>query len=45
MRRHGCCAGLGWAQKAANASMPPLQTAIIDAVIDGMPCYTQVRVA
>lgn len=27
---------------AYNPSLPPLQTAIIDAVIDGMPCYTEV---
>lgn len=27
---------------AYNPSIPPLQTAIIDAVIDGMPCYTEV---
>lgn len=31
----------GYIESAAyNPSMPPLQTAIIDAVIDGMPCYT-----
>lgn len=34
----------GYIESAAyNPSMPPLQTAIIDAVIDGMPCYTGVR--
>ena len=34
----------GYIESAAyNPSMPPLQTAIIDAVIDGMPCYTEVR--
>eukprot|EP00887_Chlorella_sp_A99_P005443 scaffold1.g5443.t1 len=34
----------GYIESAAyNPSLPPLQTAIIDAVIDGMPCYTQVR--
>ena len=27
---------------AYNPSLPPLQTAIVDAVIDGMPCLTQV---
>ena len=27
---------------AYNPSLPPLQTAIIDAVIDGLPCYTGV---
>ena len=31
----------GYIESAAyNPSMPPLQTAIIDAVSDGMPCYT-----
>jgi cytidine deaminase len=31
----------GYIESAAyNPSLPPLQTAIIDAVIDGMPCYT-----
>ena len=31
----------GYVESAAyNPSIPPLQTAIIDAVIDGMPCYT-----
>lgn len=34
----------GYMESAAyNPSIPPLQTAIIDAVIDGMPCYTEVR--
>ena len=34
----------GYIESAAyNPSMPPLQTAIIDAVIDGMPCYTGVK--
>jgi hypothetical protein len=34
----------GYVESAAyNPSLPPLQTAIIDAVVDGMPGYTQVR--
>ncbi|PSC68243.1 cytidine deaminase 1 [Micractinium conductrix] len=32
----------GYIESAAyNPSLPPLQTAIVDAVIDGMPCYTE----
>ncbi|KAL4426361.1 hypothetical protein ABPG77_004655 [Micractinium sp. CCAP 211/92] len=34
----------GYVESAAyNPSLPPLQTAIIDAVIDGMPSYTAAR--
>lgn len=34
----------GYVESAAyNPSLPPLQTAIIDAVLDGMPCYTGVK--
>lgn len=41
---HGEVYSGGYVESAAyNPSMPPLQTAIIDAVIDGMPCYTGVR--
>jgi cytidine deaminase len=36
----------GYIESAAyNPSMLPLQSAIIDAVIDGMPCYSEVRAA
>ena len=36
----------GYIESAAyNPSMLPLQSAIIDAVIDGMPCYSNVKAA
>ena len=39
-----CVYSGGYIESAAyNPSIPPLQTAIIDAVIDGMPCYTEVK--
>jgi cytidine deaminase len=43
--QEGVYAG-GYIESAAyNPSMLPLQSAIIDAVIDGMPCYSEVEAA
>eukprot|EP01025_Chloroclados_australasicus_P022820 TRINITY_DN23374_c0_g1_i2.p1 TRINITY_DN23374_c0_g1~~TRINITY_DN23374_c0_g1_i2.p1 ORF type:complete len:374 (-),score=38.77 TRINITY_DN23374_c0_g1_i2:1452-2573(-) len=42
--KEGGVYGGGCIESAAfNPSLAPLQTALIDAVIDGMPCYTEVK--
>ncbi|KAK9805228.1 hypothetical protein WJX72_007282 [[Myrmecia] bisecta] len=38
----GVYSGSYYESAAFNPSLPPLQSAMVDAVIDGMPCYTAV---